>query len=346
MTTGAGSLLDAAAQADRAAPPFSFFSEVEEAEKRLAESGEFTGERLFRDRPGIYAAAVRMIAEGQSISATSRALSISRNTVCAVRDREGVSVEQEKKELLRDLRRASRLGVEKVLELLPETKSAKDAAIVTAVMVDKAQLIGGDATSRVERVDVRPDQVKAYLDALPVVDAEVLEVISTGVPGETDGQKAAGLVAALPAPLSDSLSEALTPSVSVEGSEGTNARTMEAGPVLEAGTRSADGGGGGAAFDHCVPGVIDSDSQNFGQRDLCSGGDGSDTHPAVLGEAGRPVLATERGAADGGPPAASDLCKATTKKKQGGGPKRSSAKPSAVSTKAPITKKKKGGSAS
>ena len=346
MTTAAGSLLDAAAQADRAAPPFSFFSEVEEAEKRLAESGEFTGERLFRDRPGIYAAAVRMIAEGQSISATSRALSISRNTVCAVRDREGVSVEQEKKELLRDLRRASRLGVEKVLELLPETKSAKDAAIVTAVMVDKAQLIGGDATSRVERVDVRPDQVKAYLDALPVVDAEVLEVITTGVPGETHGQKAAALVAALPAPLSDSLSEDLTLSASVEGPEGTNARTMEAGPVLEAGTRSADGGGGGAVFDHCVPGVIDSDSQNFGQRDLCSAGYGSDTQPAVLGEAGRPVVATERGEADGGPPAASDLCKATTKKKKGGGPKRSSAKPSAVSTKAPITKKKKGGSAS
>lgn len=326
MTTGPGSLLEAAALADRAAPPFSFFSEVEEAEKTLAESGEFTGERLFRDRPGVYAAAVRMIAEGQSISATARALGISRNTVCAVRDREGVSVEQEKKELLRDLRRASRLGVEKVLELLPETKSAKDAAIVTAVMIDKGQLIGGEATSRVERVDVRPDQVKAYLDALPVVDVEELEVVSIGVGGETAGQKAAPMPAALPAPLSDSVSDDPDSVASVEGGSRTNARTMEAGAAVELSPGFADGGGGGAASEHCVPRVIDSDSQNFGQRPMT----------------GAPVACVPAlGDGDAGNP----LCKAT-KKKQGGGPKRSSAKPKAASTKAPTTKKKKGGSAS
>lgn len=184
----AESLIQSARAAEAAAPTLSFFSEIEEsANKQLAADGEFTGERLFRDRPKVYAAVVRMAAEGQSISATARALSVSRNTVCAVREREGITIEQDKKELLKDLRRAQRLGVEKVIELIPSVTSAKDAAIVSAVMIDKHELLSGGATSRVERVEVRPDAVREYLDSLPVVDAEVVEI--TGVQGEKDGAK-------------------------------------------------------------------------------------------------------------------------------------------------------------
>jgi len=349
--TGPGSLIQAAADADRAAPPFSFFSEVqEEAEKCLAESGEFTGERLFRDRPAVYAAAVRMIAEGQSISATARALGISRNTVAAVRDREGVSIEQDKKELLRDLRRASRLGVEKVIELLPETKAAKDAAIVAAVMVDKMQLLSGEATSRVERVETKPDQVKAFLDSLPVVEGEVLEVISTGVPGETAGQKAAGLeaaVPALPAPLSDSVSDDPAGSDTVDEACRTDARTtagsFETAPDAadDGAGRPGDGGGGGAFCFAPAPRGIDTEKQNFGQRAICSVGGRDETRSELGGVSETQSAAAERGVADGGLPAASHLCK-RTKKKQGGGPKRSPAKP--VSPKAPTSQKKKGGS--
>jgi hypothetical protein len=346
MSTDASLIQSEAAQA-LAAPAFSFFPEIEEAEKRLAEVGDFTGERLFRDRPGVYAAVVRMMAEGMSISATARALGVSRNTVCAVRDREGFSIEQDKKELLRDLRRAGRLSVEKVIELLPDVKSAKDAAITAAVMLDKQQLLSGEATARVERVDVRPDQVKAYLDSLPVVDAEVLEVISTGVPAGMSGQKGEP-AAALPEPESDVRSDDDADLDRDIGQGWTTCRATagaEAAVLIPLSPGAMGRGGGGAGSEVGAPGVMEGEKQNFEQRDLCSAGDGSDTHPAVLGGVGRPVLATERGGAAGGPPAASDLCKAT-KKKQGGGPKRSSAKPSAVSTKAPITKKKKGGSAS
>ena len=346
MSTGASLIQSQAAQA-LAAPAFSFFPEIEEAEKRLAEAGDFTGERLFRDRPGVYAAVVRMMAEGMSISATARALGVSRNTVCAVRDREGISVEQEKKELLRDLRRAGRLSVEKVIELLPDVKSAKDAAITAAVMLDKQQLLSGEATVRVERVDVRPDQVKAYLDSLPVVDAEVLEVVSTGVPAGTAEQKAAP-AAALP----DRESDVRSDDAAVLDRDSEQARAtcrttdgVEAAVLIPPSPGAVGRGGGGAACEVGAPGVMEPEKQNFGQRDLCSAGGQPETRTAAVGEAEPPVDATERGGADGGPPAASTLCKAT-KKKQGGGPKRSSAKPKAASTKAPITKKKKGGSAS
>lgn len=333
MSKSPGSLIEAAADADRAAPPFSFFSEIKEAEKRLAESGEFTGERLFRDRPGVYAAVVRMIAEGQSISATARALGISRNTVCAVRDREGFSVEQEKKQLLRDLRRASQLGVEKVLELLPDTKSAKDAAIVTAVMVDKQQLLSGEATSRVERVEVKPDQVKAFLDALPVVEVEELEVISTGIAPETPGQRAA---AALTAPDSSEIaSDDMPAAICYEAVGGTTPRTTDGFDT------PPPRGGGGRSTDSPLSGVIDTEKQNFGQRAICSVGGRDETRSELGGVSETQSAAAERGVADGGLPAASHLCK-RTKKKQGGGPKRLPAKP--VSPKAPTSQKKKGGS--
>jgi transposase-like protein len=234
------SLILSAAQAERAAPAFSFFSEEDrEASERLAQAGEFTGERLFRDRPGIYSAIVRMAAEGLSISAAARALGVSRNTVVAVREREGISIEQDKKELMKLLGTARRLSVEKVIELIPDLKSAKDAAITAAVMVDKYALLAGEATSRVERVEVRPDQVQAYLDALPVVDAE-FEVISMGVPAETPGQRAAGLEGS-----SDLQSDVSGPANTVQAGEGTTSRTTDgvpSGPPPGAG----QGGGGGA----------------------------------------------------------------------------------------------------
>jgi hypothetical protein len=267
MAKRGASLIQEAAAAQVAAPVLSFFSEIEEAEKRLADAGEFTGERLFRDRPGVYAAVVRMAAEGQSISATARALGVSRNTVCAVREREGISVEQEKRELLKDLRKASRLGVEKVLELIPDLKSAKDAAITTAVMLDKYQLLSGEATARVERVEVRADQVQAFVDSLPVIEAELVEdEISTGVAGETSGEKADSLALPAPAPSSDSRSEVRAMHNSDEATGQATCHATQATAEADHAPGAGSRGGGGAASDVCAPGVIDPEKQNFGQR--------------------------------------------------------------------------------
>ena len=344
------SLIQSAALADRAAPPFPFFSEeMEEAEKRLTEVGEFTGERLFRDRPGIYSAVVRMAAEGLSISAAARALGVSRNTVAAVREREGITIEQDKKELMKLFGTARRLSVEKVIELIPDLKSAKDAAITAAVMVDKYALLAGEATSRVERVEVKPDQVQAYLDALPVVDAE-FEVVSMGVAAGTAGQKAAGLEAAapaLPGGGSDTLSDVLAV---LDTGRGSGRATPRALAVIEPGAADADGcpagegGGGGASVETHAPWVIDSENQNFGQR-------AHSTEDATASVAGEHIRGAgdrgdggdvEGGGAAGGLPAATTLCKRTKKK---GGPTPASSPRKPTSKKAPISKKKKGGSA-
>ncbi len=161
-------------EASLSAAPF-LFSEDEIGFEKLEATGEFTGERLLARRPEVYRAVIRMAAEAQSISATARALGVSRNTVCAVRDREGFSIEQDKKDLLRDVRRAARLSVERAIELVPSINSAKDAAIVAAVMVDKMQLLSGEATSRVEKVEVNQDKLAEMLAALPILEAEVVD---------------------------------------------------------------------------------------------------------------------------------------------------------------------------
>ena len=182
-------------EAASAAAPF-LFSEAEIGLEKLEAAGEFTGERLLARRPDAYRAVVRMAAEGLSISATARALGVSRNTVAAVREREGFTIEQDKKELLRDVRRAARLSVERAIELIPTINSAKDAAIVAAVMVDKGQLLSGEATSRIEKVEAGEDKLREMLASLPVLEAEVVQ---TGLIEGAPKQRGAALAASLPA---------------------------------------------------------------------------------------------------------------------------------------------------
>jgi hypothetical protein len=245
------------AEAAKSAAPF-LFSEQEIGFEKLEAAGEFTGERLLARRPEAYRAVVSMAAEGLSISATARALSVSRNTVTAVREREGISIEQEKKELPRDVRRAARLSVERAIELVPSINSAKDAAIVAAVMVDKMQLLSGEATSRVEKVEVCQDKLSEMLASLPVLEAEVVPLTGSsgsgsntkGLPGEGAGSGSGG-VAGL---VSDLQSEVLGAFVDRMQGAGTTSGTACAVEPVEADARRVDQEGGrGSGFSEAPP---------------------------------------------------------------------------------------------
>ena len=196
--------------ASESAAPF-LFAEADLEFEKVEALGEFTGERLVARRPETYRAIVRMLAEGLSGSSIARACQVSRNTVAAVREREGYSIEQSKKELLATIRRGSQIAAERVVELLPHIQNAKDAAITLAVLVDKAQLLSGEATSRVEKVEVNQDKLSELLASLPVLEAEVVQV--TGPSGSGSEQKgpdgSGGLDASgcLGEPVSDTESE-------------------------------------------------------------------------------------------------------------------------------------------
>jgi hypothetical protein len=86
-----------------------------------------------------------MISESLSTSMIARALAISPSTVQAVRLRENISVEVERSRLLDLVRGASRLCVERLTELIP-SMSARDAAISAGILIEKQQLLSGEAT--------------------------------------------------------------------------------------------------------------------------------------------------------------------------------------------------------
>jgi transcriptional regulator with XRE-family HTH domain len=245
-----------AVEAAASAAPF-LFSEEEIGAEKLEATGEFSGERLLARKPEVYRAVVRMLAEGLSMSSIARALGVSRNTVAAVREREGFSIEQDKKELLRDFRRAARLSVERAIELVPHIQTAKDAAIVAAVMVDKLQLLSGEATARVERVEVSQDKLTEMLAALPVLEAEVVPL--TGPSAAAPEQKGtAALPGVMPAGAgTDSLSEvctyadgALVATLVATSPAAAGAEQLEAAPLV------IDQEGGEGVADFAPPPII------------------------------------------------------------------------------------------
>jgi transcriptional regulator with XRE-family HTH domain len=201
-----------------------------------------------------------MSAEGLSMSAMARALGVSRNTVAAVQEREGISIEQHKKELLRNVRTAARLSVERVVELVPSITNAKDAAIVAAVMVDKLQLLSGEATARVERVEVSQDKLSEMLASLPILEAEVVPL--TGPSADAPEQKGtAALPGSMPAGVgTDSLSDvlpsftdrvsAMSTTLSATLPDAAGAEQLEAAPLV------IDQEGGEGVADFAPPPII------------------------------------------------------------------------------------------
>ena len=263
------------ADAEESAAPF-LFAEAEIGAEKLEAIGEFSGERLLARRPEVYRAIVRMSAEGLSMSAMARALGVSRNTVAAVQEREGISIEQHKKELLRNVRTAARLSVERVVELVPSINNAKDAAIVAAVMVDKLQLLSGEATARVERVEVSQDKLSEMLASLPVLEAEVVPV--TGLNGSGSEQRGlpgmgAGSVSGCLVEVdADFESEVLKGFVDGNGMLGTTSGTAcAAEPVDVEAVAVAQEGGEGVGFSDTPP----SYSTGLGEQKIFSKGSSS-----------------------------------------------------------------------
>src|SRR5438105_3194936 len=73
-----------------------------------------TGERLFRDRPDVYKAVVKLLAEpGVSIRTICRELHVSDHTVRSVAARENIPIAAAKKEVLANITHGIRLASER-----------------------------------------------------------------------------------------------------------------------------------------------------------------------------------------------------------------------------------------
>jgi len=134
---------------------------------------------------------VSLLAEGLGVIKIGKLLQVSPNTVMAVRDREGVSVDIEKQEIAAVCRKGARLCTEAIVERLNdpiarETIAVRDLAVSAGVLIDKSQVLTGGATARIEHVNSMPehDDFNSYFEKMKCVEAE-----SIGCGSEGAGQK-------------------------------------------------------------------------------------------------------------------------------------------------------------
>ena len=151
---------------------------LSEREQRPDLNGSKVGQMLFRHRPEDYRKVVHALAAGRGIRAICNEFKISSDVIIAIRKREGITVNSLKGLLSDKMALASQMAVEGVIEAIEDgTMMPKSLPFATAILTDKALLLGGEATQRIE-VAKGPDvaDFAKLVEALPVdVEAEAVE---------------------------------------------------------------------------------------------------------------------------------------------------------------------------
>lgn len=144
----------------------------------MENAGDFTGERLFQQRPDTYKSVVVLLGQRVGVIRIGRLLGVSPGTVMAVRDREGATIGIVQDHLARVSHAGATVASEGLLEQLSdilsrgtklEMKALKDLAVIYGILNQNAQLLAGMPTARVEVTDgARPehDDFNAYLASL------------------------------------------------------------------------------------------------------------------------------------------------------------------------------------
>ncbi len=172
-------------------PPASVFAATEA-------QGDFTGERLFQQRPDTYKAIVVLLAQRLGVIRIGKLLQVSPNTVMAVRDREQPAIDIVKDHLARVSHEGAMIAGESITAALAHraptahlmsVRDIKDLAVTFGILVQNGQLLAGQPTARLEVNDLRlpdHDDFNAYIDSLPRATVTHLE-------GEKVGQKEAAV---------------------------------------------------------------------------------------------------------------------------------------------------------
>lgn len=142
-------------------------------------------------RTELRAAILHALAEGLGTRRVSQAYGVSREVVRALR-RQALNsgeLDHAKEELARDALDLARRTIDRIADEIDEMPRSS-LPIVAGVMIDKAQLLSGGPTSRVEtRRGESVADVEAYLAALPAAEP----VGEGGETGQKGGAAAAGL---------------------------------------------------------------------------------------------------------------------------------------------------------
>lgn len=163
-------------EAEQAAQPTLF--ELGEAATPLKEAGVYSGDLLWKTDREKYQAIASALAEGMGVRQIARAFHVHTQTVRAVRMREAEPIANEKQATAKLLRRFARMGAERLIEEIDEIHVDK-LPLAIAIATDKAQLLDGEATARLETVkSFDPNQWNELLSRLPEVsvDGQVIDI--------------------------------------------------------------------------------------------------------------------------------------------------------------------------
>lgn len=169
------------------------------------EEGEYTGQRLFSRAPQVYQAIVELAAADVSIRVIARVLHVHTKTVMGVMEREPLAIATAKERLSRRLFASSLLTIEIIRDQLAalaqsgrtlKVDEIKSLGILLGIQTEKALLTAGEATWRGEVI--KPPE-PGHDDYNRFIEAQAVEVESTGLAGETRGAKEAGELPPAPA---------------------------------------------------------------------------------------------------------------------------------------------------
>jgi hypothetical protein len=190
------SLLDQVAADEAAAPSLFLVNTEEEGNQEMERRGEFTAERLMESRPTIYRALVDGLGQGLGVRQLCRAYRVSHHTVAAVMARESQAVATLKERTVSVLRTFGRLAADRLLDEVDQIP-IQSLPIALGIAVEKAELLAGGATSRIEHTESGPTQD----DYIRMIRGKVIEaeVVPIGLEGEEVAQKSADPGAAVQA---------------------------------------------------------------------------------------------------------------------------------------------------
>lgn len=117
--------------------------------------GRYTGARLFAHDRETYLRVVSLLAEGLPIRSICRICGVGTHTVLAVREAEHKTVATVKERIGRKAEGLAGMCLDMIADGLDrvkvtEVKDLRDLGVLAGVLVDKSQLLQGQATSRVE----------------------------------------------------------------------------------------------------------------------------------------------------------------------------------------------------
>jgi hypothetical protein len=111
----------------------------------LSSPGNYTGERLARERPHVYRGVMRLLSEGKSARKICRACHVTRETVRAVERREAESISALKQRLAASAARVAQASIEQIEDDVAAGKVRGGQLVpVFGVCVDKLQALPGE----------------------------------------------------------------------------------------------------------------------------------------------------------------------------------------------------------